>query len=153
MAERSLLAADYDQKPATYYSGPRSDFLAVLPRKSECRDIGNRLRRRQHGRPWHWHEKKCRPICRHRVIHARAAEIGTQRSLPRCLWVMSRHLDFPWAEQTFDALIMSEVLEHLIDPWRLLRRLLSAPARMAPWSLASSPNVSQYRVIKSSASR
>jgi 2-polyprenyl-3-methyl-5-hydroxy-6-metoxy-1,4-benzoquinol methylase len=57
------------------------------------------------------------------------------------------HMQLPWRPAMFDALIMSEVLEHLIDPGHVLRRLapLVRPGGMV---LASSPNISQWRVIR-----
>jgi SAM-dependent methyltransferase len=53
----------------------------------------------------------------------------------------------PWAERTFDVLVMSEVLEHLVDPWaalRKLRPLLKPGARV----FASSPNAGHHSVIR-----
>ncbi len=55
-------------------------------------------------------------------------------------------LDLPWASATFDALIVSEVLEHLIDPWSALRRLRPL-LKVGGSVFASSPNVSHYRVL------
>jgi len=56
-------------------------------------------------------------------------------------------IDLPWPEQHFDALIMSEVLEHLVDPWRVLRKVRPL-MRDGAIVLASSPNVSHHRVIR-----
>ncbi|MEO1720315.1 MAG: methyltransferase domain-containing protein, partial [Pseudomonadota bacterium] len=55
-------------------------------------------------------------------------------------------MELPFAPGEFNALIMSEVLEHLADPWHVLRRLKPhlAPGAMV---LASSPNVSHRAVI------
>jgi 2-polyprenyl-3-methyl-5-hydroxy-6-metoxy-1,4-benzoquinol methylase len=53
-------------------------------------------------------------------------------------------LDFPPA--SFDALIMSEVLEHLVDPWAVVKELaifLKPGAKV----MASVPNVAHRRVI------
>ena len=145
MAERGPLAAEYDQKPATYYSGPRNDFLAVLPENpnAEILEIGcgdgsmGALALAQ---------KKCGRYVGIELFKP-AAEIARSK-LTSVLVGDVETLDFPWAEQTFDALIMSEVLEHLIDPWRLLRRLYPL-LKNGALVLASSPNVSQHRVIKS----
>ena len=48
----------------------------------------------------------------------------------------------------FDALIISEVLEHLTDPWRVLK-LLAGCVRPGGQVFASSPNVAHWRVVRS----
>jgi 2-polyprenyl-3-methyl-5-hydroxy-6-metoxy-1,4-benzoquinol methylase len=48
--------------------------------------------------------------------------------------------------QQFDALLMSEVLEHLTDPWTTLERLLRC-LKPGGFVLASSPNLAHWRVI------
>ncbi len=56
-------------------------------------------------------------------------------------------IELPWADQSFDILLMSEVLEHLVNPWNALRklhRLVKPGARV----MASSPNVSHYRIVQ-----
>jgi 2-polyprenyl-3-methyl-5-hydroxy-6-metoxy-1,4-benzoquinol methylase len=53
----------------------------------------------------------------------------------------------PWDENWFDALILSEVIEHLVDPWSVLRKirpLMKSGARV----FASSPNVSHFSVLR-----
>lgn len=34
-----------------------------------------------------------------------------------------KSIELPWPQEHFDALLMSEVLEHLVDPWSTLLRL------------------------------
>jgi 2-polyprenyl-3-methyl-5-hydroxy-6-metoxy-1,4-benzoquinol methylase len=56
-------------------------------------------------------------------------------------------LDLPWQPASFDALILSEVLEHLVEPRQVLKKL--APlVRPGGRVLASSPNISHWRVIR-----
>ena len=57
-------------------------------------------------------------------------------------------MELPWPAASFDAGILSEVLEHLIAPWTVVERLahLLKPGGIA---LASSPNVTHYHVIAS----
>lgn len=53
----------------------------------------------------------------------------------------------PWPAQFFDVLILSEVLEHVRDPWAVLRKLhrcLKPGARV----FASSPNIAHYSIIR-----
>jgi len=57
------------------------------------------------------------------------------------------NLELPWPPEYFDAVILSEVLEHLVDPWSVLRKirpLVKPCARV----FASSPNVSHHKVIR-----
>ena len=57
-------------------------------------------------------------------------------------------MPLPFAPASFDALIISEVLEHLVDPWAVLARL--APlVRSGGLIFASSPNISHHKVIRS----
>lgn len=56
-------------------------------------------------------------------------------------------MEFPWHPAEFDALILSEVLEHLYDPWDVVRRL-ARHVRAGGVVLASSPNVSHWRVLR-----
>ena len=55
-------------------------------------------------------------------------------------------LELPWPSSCFDALIMSEVLEHLRDPWMVLRRLHRV---LKPGALvfASTPNVAHREIV------
>lgn len=57
------------------------------------------------------------------------------------------HMELPWRHESFDAVILSEVLEHLCEPWALMKRL--APlVRRGGRVYASSPNVSHWRVLR-----
>lgn len=57
-------------------------------------------------------------------------------------------LDLTPMTGSFDALIISEVLEHLVDPWRVLPKLIAC-VRPGGQIFASSPNVAQWKVIRS----
>ena len=144
MADSTLLSAGYDQKSAKYFSGPRRDFLTALPDNpnAEILEIGcgdgsmGALALTQN---------KCGRYVGVELFE-RAGEIARAK-LTSVLVGNVETLEFPWPEKTFDALVMSEVLEHLIDPWQLLRRLHPLMKDNA-LVLASSPNVGQYKVIK-----
>jgi len=55
-------------------------------------------------------------------------------------------IELPWTVGSFDVLFMSEVLEHLIDPWAVLRKV-HAVMKHDALVFASSPNVCHYLVI------
>ncbi|MBI2902335.1 MAG: methyltransferase domain-containing protein [Candidatus Methylomirabilis oxyfera] len=56
-------------------------------------------------------------------------------------------LDLPYSPGTFDCIVLADILEHLRDPWGLLRRL--APL-LAPHGrlIASLPNVRHWSVVR-----
>jgi SAM-dependent methyltransferase len=56
-------------------------------------------------------------------------------------------MELSWDDASFDVVICGDVLEHLADPWRALRRLsaLLAPDGVV---IASIPNIQNYRVIR-----
>ena len=55
-------------------------------------------------------------------------------------------LDLPYAPETFDALVCSEVLEHLRDPEPVLRRLLGL-VKPGGRVFASVPNVAHWQIV------
>lgn len=57
------------------------------------------------------------------------------------------HVDLPFKRGQFDALLMSEVLEHLVDPWAVLKRLLPL-VKPGGMIFASSPNVAHKDILK-----
>ena len=56
-------------------------------------------------------------------------------------------IELPWQPAAFDALILSEVLEHLVEPWAVLDKLARV-VRPGGLVLASSPNVAHWRVVR-----
>jgi SAM-dependent methyltransferase len=55
--------------------------------------------------------------------------------------------ELPWAAESFDALVMADVLEHLLDPWRVLAKVVRC-LRPGGVAVASVPNVQNYRIIR-----
>ncbi len=137
------LESAYAAKAAEYYVGARLDFVERLPRGPVGIDPRDRMRIGGDRR----HRARAGPMCavRRRGAHARACGAREAR-LSRVLVgdIEQMHLEFEPSE--FDALILSEVLEHLREPGLLVERL--APLiRPGGVVLASSPNVSSWRVI------
>lgn len=137
------LSAAYSAKRLDYFAGARHDFVARLPadRQAAILEIGcgtgvtGRLAREA---------GKARRYVGIELFEAAATE--ARRHLTEVHVGDAERMELSFAPDTFDALILSEVLEHLVEPWALLRRL--APfVKRGGMVLASSPNVSHWRVI------
>ncbi|MEL6871503.1 MAG: class I SAM-dependent methyltransferase [Pseudomonadota bacterium] len=137
-------AAAYADKTDTYFVGARQDFADVLPvdRNARILEIGcgsgetAALIKR---------DGKCGTYAGVELF-SEAAE-RARRHIDHVIVGDIAEVDLPFEPASFDVLIMSEVLEHLADPWAVLRRI--APL-MRPGAkvLASSPNVSNWRILK-----
>jgi 2-polyprenyl-3-methyl-5-hydroxy-6-metoxy-1,4-benzoquinol methylase len=139
-----LDARIYEEKDSSYFDGARPDFVAALPDNADgriieigCANGGTGHLALRHG--------KCRSYVGIDIM-PEAAE-AARRRLSKVLVGDVESMDLPFAPETFDALILSEVLEHLIDPWRALDRLT---ALLKPGGLvfASSPNVAHHSVVR-----
>ena len=127
-------------RPAGYYESSRPEVAAVVP--AECRrvldvgcgtgQLGSLLK--QHG---------------HQVtgveLVSEAAELARDH-LDR-VEVADIEVGLPFPPASFDAIIFADVLEHLIDPWRVLRE---ATTLLAPGGcvVASIPNIQHHRVMR-----
>jgi 2-polyprenyl-3-methyl-5-hydroxy-6-metoxy-1,4-benzoquinol methylase len=137
------LSRYYDSKEAAYFVGARADFIAELPDDPEARilEIGcgsgetGQLAINA-GKAGHYAGIDISP----------AAAARARTFLSEVLTGNVDHMELPWATGSFDAVILSEVLEHLVDPWAVLKRV-AAVTRPGGLVLASSPNVSHYAVL------
>jgi len=138
------LARFYKAKKASYFSGARADLVARLPADTSARilEIGcgtgaTGALALARGRAGSYTGVE--------LFESAAAEARSH--LSEVIVGDVERLEFAWQPCAFDALIMSEVLEHLIEPWTVLKRLRPF-VRPGATVLASSPNISHWRVIR-----
>ncbi len=137
------MTQDYTQKPAGYFDTARKSFIDLLPRNPEARllEIGTGSGDTAAYALAEW---KCGWCCGLELCEGPAAEARKKIQQVIVGDVERINLDLP--EKSFDILILSEVLEHLVDPWSVLRRLrpLMKPGALV---VAGSPNVCHRSVI------
>jgi 2-polyprenyl-3-methyl-5-hydroxy-6-metoxy-1,4-benzoquinol methylase len=137
------LADDYSSKPENYYSGARRDYVAALPPNLDAAVLEIGCARGATG-ALALAEGKCATYVGVEMFESvgrEAAKVLTHVHIGNV-----ETMDLPYSPATFDALICSEVLEHLVDPQAALNRLvtlLKPGARV----FASSPNIASWRVI------
>lgn len=138
------LARFYAGKQQSYFNGARADFVARLPHDSTARILEVGCGTGATG---------ALALSRGRAGHYAGIELfegaaGQARQLLHEVLVGDvEKLAFPWQPCAFDALILSEVLEHLVEPWVVLERLHTV-LRPGAMVLASSPNISHWRVVR-----
>jgi 2-polyprenyl-3-methyl-5-hydroxy-6-metoxy-1,4-benzoquinol methylase len=141
---RSTVAAIYDDKPASYFANARHDIVALLPTGPESSILELGCGAGGTGRAVLAAGKAGRYVGLE--LNEGAARTAAQ-SLTDVLVGDVETLDLsPYAGQ-FDALLISEVLEHLTDPWSTLTRL-TACLKPGGAVFASSPNISHWQVIR-----
>lgn len=134
----------YDMKADRYFEGARSDFVSELPENPAAHILEIGCSNGNTG-ALALAKKKCGKYTGVEV-HEAAAQKAEDR-ISQVLVGDIERMELPWEDNAFDALILSEVLEHLIDPWQVLRKL---HRYLKPGALvfASSPNVSHHRIIR-----
>ncbi|MGE5266400.1 MAG: class I SAM-dependent methyltransferase [Deltaproteobacteria bacterium] len=144
LSPAARLMSAYEGKATAYFTNARADFVRLLPRDPTARVLEIGCGNGATG---------ALAMARGRAGRYVGVElIETQGRKAR--QVLSdvligdvEHMDFDWQPAEFDALILSEVLEHLLEPGLLLRRLhrFVRPGGMV---LASSPNIAHWRVLR-----
>ncbi len=134
----------YRSKNVDYFSATRTDYVLALPDNPRARilEIGCGAGRTgayalEHG--------KCAGYYGVELCDSAAAD--ARKQLTEVVVGDIEIVRLPWPPEYFDALILSEVLEHLVDPWSALRKLrthLHPGAKV----FASSPNVCHYSVLR-----
>lgn len=137
-------ASLYDDKPLTYFGNVRRDIVGLLPtdRSSAvlelgCGSGGTGEAVLAAGRAG-------------RYVGIELSEQAAQEARQRLSEVYVgdvQTLDFSVLRGQFDAVIASEVLEHLSDPWSVVGSLVDC-LKPGGHIYASSPNVSHWTVLR-----
>jgi SAM-dependent methyltransferase len=137
---RSGAAVQAGGRPADYYCCPRPDVAALVPPTARrvldvgcgAGALGALLRRRGHVVAGVELVPEAADLARQVLDHVAVADVEAD--------------GFPFADSSFDAVVLADVLEHLIDPWRVLR---DAARLLAPRGVvvASVPNVQNWDVV------
>ena len=138
------VARFYETKASGYFAGARADFVARLPRDPSARvlEIGCGS-----GATGALALQLGRAGCYTGVEVVESVAREARNHLTEVVTGDIERLQPQWQPCSFDALVLSEVLEHLVEPWTVLRKL-HAFVRPGAVVLASSPNVSHWRVIR-----
>lgn len=137
---RSGAAVQAGGRPGHYYDQARPDVAALVPPR--CRrvlDVGcgsGELGRLLRGRGHHVTGIELVPETAERA----------RRCLDRVVTADIERDGFPFPPASFDVLIFADVLEHLVDPWRVLRETVPLLAEDG-LVVASIPNVQNIDVL------
>ncbi|MFM1814680.1 MAG: hypothetical protein RLZ98_1375 [Pseudomonadota bacterium] len=144
IAEAGAREALYTDKRAAYFDGARADMLARLPDDPAAAVIEIGCGSGATGAMALRDGKAGRYVG---VELSNAAASVAARRLSEVVVGDVEAMRLPWQPGSFDALILSEVLEHLIEPWSVVSRAVQL-VRPGGRVLASSPNVAHWRVVR-----
>jgi 2-polyprenyl-3-methyl-5-hydroxy-6-metoxy-1,4-benzoquinol methylase len=137
-------SAAYRNKAPAYFSGARVDFVRRLPQDATasilevgCGTGATGALALASGR-----------AARYTGIELfETAAADARKVLTSVITGDVERLDLNFGPTDFDALIFSEVLEHLVEPQRTVKKLVRA-LRPGGLVLASSPNIAHWRVVR-----
>jgi len=141
-AMRHQSTNEYLTKPAEYFQNPRTDILPLLPNFSEnVLELGCGT-----GATLAWLKSTHRCENTYGIeLFPEAAETAARQVdhiVPGDIEKMA--LDLP--ARHFDLILCLDVLEHLIDPWRVLQRLVTH-LKPGGTMIASIPNIRNWRAL------
>lgn len=140
---QTYLAEHYAAKGGDYYSSGRADYVAALPANPDAAILELGCGNGATG-ALALEQGKCATYVGIEMFEPAALEARQMLSSVHIGNIDT--LDLPYAPGSFDALICSEVLEHLVDPEAALRKLV---VLLKPGGLvyASSPNIAHWRIV------
>lgn len=133
----------YAQKAESYFGGARVDYVDQLPDSATARILELGCGNGATG-ALALARGKCLEYVGVEVFEpmaAKAAEVLTKVHLGNV-----ETMDLPYTSAHFDALIMSEVLEHLVNPEAVVAKLVGL-IKPGGYVFASSPNIAHWRII------
>ncbi|HUR32807.1 MAG TPA: class I SAM-dependent methyltransferase [Vicinamibacterales bacterium] len=142
-SSETYLTDSYSAKNPAYYGNARRDYVAALPVDGSAAILELGCGNGATG-ALALAEGKCGRYVGIEMFAPMAAQ--ARRVLTAVHEGNVETLELPYEEGTFDALIMSEVLEHLLEPDIVLARLVRL-VKPGGRVFASSPNIAHWRPI------
>ncbi len=134
----------YAEKTAQYFAGARQRFVDDLPENPTGRLLeigcGN-----GDTAVYALQTRRCGWAAGIELCADPAAEAAKRLHSVHCGDV--EQMDLPYPEAYFDTLIMSEVVEHLRDPWAAIRKLVRV-LKPGASVVSGSPNASHHYVVR-----
>jgi 2-polyprenyl-3-methyl-5-hydroxy-6-metoxy-1,4-benzoquinol methylase len=133
---------NYNNKNNGYYNNPRPEMLELIP------DSAKRILEIGCG-----NGSFGASIKRNKEVHYTGVDIfpdsiaSAAVQLDEAILANIENDELPFELEQFDCLIMNDVLEHLLDPWRALQKLLTL-VQPNGHVVASIPNMRHYPVIQ-----
>lgn len=138
------LTGKYQQKSQAYFEGARRDFVALLPDHPSASILEVGCSNGNTG-ALALSSGKCREYVGIELMPGPAEKARTRLTEVICGDIEEMQLTLE--NRHFDALILSEVLEHFVDPWQVLTSL-GRYLRPGALVLSSSPNVAHWKIIR-----
>lgn len=135
---------DYTCKPSKYYAGARKLFIDDLPYNPEAQLLEIGCGNGDTG-AYALQTGKC-GWCVGVELCPEPARAAAQK-MSEVITGNIEDIELPYNENYFDAVIISEVLEHLRDPWKVLKKIRPL-MKLNGLILAGSPNVAHYSVLR-----
>jgi 2-polyprenyl-3-methyl-5-hydroxy-6-metoxy-1,4-benzoquinol methylase len=139
------LAGGYQDKDPGYFDNPRADYIQDLPDNPQARILELGCGAGATG-ALALSRGKCGAYVGVELVPEQAALAADRLTAVHVGAI--EDVDLPYAPGSFDALICSEVLEHLVDPEAVVARLVRL-LRPGGLVFASSPNISHHLIIRS----
>jgi 2-polyprenyl-3-methyl-5-hydroxy-6-metoxy-1,4-benzoquinol methylase len=133
----------YNEKEGGYFSSTRSEIVQLLPQYSErVLEIGC-------GSGQTLHMLKDRKLCAETVgieLFQSAADEARKR-VDRVYCLNVERDELPQEVKQFDLILILDVLEHLVDPWAFLSKLVDNHLAPEGKLIASIPNARHFSLV------
>ena len=131
-------------KEAEYYNSKREDIVEVVPGGvKKVLEVGCGMGFT--GRAIKEREKSVVEVTGIEIVPEMAEK--ARANLDNVISADVEKLDLPFGEEYFDCIIYGDVLEHLVDPWKILKQHCKF-LQKGGYVVMSIPNIAHYRTLK-----
>jgi SAM-dependent methyltransferase len=133
----------YSDKSDDYFAHARREILPLLPQNcGRVLELGCGS-----GATLGWLRQTKKASYAVGIEIAEGAAIAARKCADEVHWADFEHADLPLEGQKFDVILCLDVLEHMVNPWTALDRLVVNYLAVGGTLIVSLPNVRHYSVV------